>query len=103
MFTSSDIKSILFGDPRYLVRITELVEYLRTILGDSETRVAELRMTLSCRRSVLFVYVNSLRLRSGDKRGALILIFFVNDLGTLETLLYRLKIFLVVCEGLTGI
>ena len=40
MFTLSDIKAILFGDPRYLVRISELVEYLRTILGDSEIRVS---------------------------------------------------------------
>ena len=46
MLTSSDIKSILFGDPRYLVRITELVEYLRTILGDSETRVARAQKDL---------------------------------------------------------
>ena len=60
-------------------------------------------MTLSGRRSVLFVYVNSLRLRSGDKRGALILIFFVNVFGILETLWYRLKIFLVVFEERTGI
>ena len=52
MFTLSDIKAILFGDPRYLVRISELVEYLRTILGDSEIRVSralsDLEMQKKC-------------------------------------------------------
>ena len=46
MLTSCEIKSILFGDPRHLIRITELVEYLRTILGDSETRVARAQKDL---------------------------------------------------------
>ena len=39
MLTSCEIKSILFGDPQHLIKITELVEYLRTILDDSEHRV----------------------------------------------------------------
>ena len=50
MFTLSDIKSILFGDPRYLVRISELVEYLRTILGDSEIRVSRAQSDLEMQK-----------------------------------------------------
>ena len=46
MLTSCEIKSILFGDPQHLIKITELVEYLRTILDDSEHRVSNAQRDL---------------------------------------------------------
>ena len=38
MLTSSD-RALLFGDSQHLIKITELIEYLRTILDDSEHKV----------------------------------------------------------------
>ena len=39
MLTSSDIRALLFGDSQHLIKITELIEYLRTILDNSEHKV----------------------------------------------------------------
>ena len=39
MLTSSDIRALLFGDSQHLIKITELIEYLCTILDDSEHKV----------------------------------------------------------------
>ena len=39
MSTSTEIREILFGDSEHLIKLTELMDYLRIILEDTEFKV----------------------------------------------------------------
>ena len=39
MSTSSEIRGILFGDEEHLVKLTELMDYLKIIMEDTKVKV----------------------------------------------------------------
>ena len=46
MSTSSEIRGILFGDEEHLIKLTELMDYLKIILEDTEVKVGHAKRDL---------------------------------------------------------
>ena len=46
MSTSSEIRGILFGDEEHLIKLTELMDYLKIILEDTEVKVGHAQRDL---------------------------------------------------------
>ena len=46
MSTSSEIRGILFGDDKHLIKLTELMDYLKIILEDTEVKVGHAQRDL---------------------------------------------------------
>ena len=69
MPTSSEIRGILFGDSQHLIKLTELMDYLRTILEDTEYKVGHAQRDLELQTRAILRIRQLLKGAIGNKKG----------------------------------
>ena len=69
MLTSSEIRGILFGDSQHLIKLTDLMDYLRTILDDTEYKVGHAQRDLELQNRAIIRIRQLLKGAIGNKKG----------------------------------
>ena len=68
MSTSSEIRSILFGDEEHLVRLTELMDFLKIIMEDTEMKVGHAKRDLELQTRAILRIRQLLKEASNNRR-----------------------------------
>ena len=69
MSTSTEIRGILFGDSEHLIKLTELMDYLRIILEDTEFKVGHAQRDLELQTRAILRIRQLLKGAIGNKKG----------------------------------
>ena len=69
MSTSTEIRDILFRDSEHLIKLTELMDYLRIILEDTEFKVGHAQRDLELQTGAILRIRQLLKGPIGNKRG----------------------------------
>ena len=69
MSTSTEIRGILFGDSEHLIKLTELMDYLRIILEDTEFKVGHAQRDLKLQTRAILRIRELLKGAIGNKKG----------------------------------
>ena len=68
MSTSSEIRGILFGDEEHLVKLTELMDYLKIIMEDTEVKVGHAKRDLESQTRAILRIHQLLKEASNNRR-----------------------------------